>query len=269
MAKNKIHSTAIIGTNVTIDPTTEVGPYTVIEDDVIIGKNVKIWPHVFIGSGTRIGDENQIHTGAAIGDYPQDIAFKNTKTYVTIGRRNIIREYVTIHRGTKEGTVTEIGDDNFFMALSHIGHNCIIGNRIIIVNGAVLGGYVVVEDQAFLSGNVAVHQFCRIGKLAIIGGFAGVNKDVPPYMAVRGESRIRSINLVGLRRAGINRAVISEIKNAFRVIYRSGLNVSNAIKKLEENGPCEEIRYLIDFIKKSKRGISKYQPSKEGREDSN
>ncbi len=255
-----IHPTAIVSKRAEIDPGVEIGPYAIVEDDVKIRKNVKIYARAYICRNTQVDEGTQIHMGAVLGHLPQDLAFKGKETYLKIGKRNIIREYVTIHRGTKEGTATEIGDENFLMALSHIGHNCVLGNKVILANGVLLAGYVSVEDQAFISGNVVVHQFCSIGRLALIGGFSGVNKDVPPYMAVRGPSIVYSVNLVGLRRAGFKNSVIKEIKEAFTLIYRSNLNASQAIDKiLKEHKPGKEIMHLIEFIKKSKRGICKYR----------
>ena len=253
-----IHPTAIIGKRTKIDPTVSVGPFAIIEDDVKINKNVKIFAHAYICSGTVIGDDTQIHMGAVIGHTPQDIAFSGKKSYTKIGKRNIIREYTTIHKGTKEGTATEIGDDNFLMALSHVGHNCRLGNKVILANGALLAGYITVEDEVFISGNVVVHQFCRIGRLAMIGGFSGVNKDVPPYMTVRGASTVRAINLIGLRRAGFKNSLIKEIKEAFRMLYRSDLNTKQALKKISSELKGEEINRLIKFISESKRGVCKY-----------
>ncbi|UCD55795.1 MAG: acyl-ACP--UDP-N-acetylglucosamine O-acyltransferase [Candidatus Omnitrophota bacterium] len=254
-----IHPTAIVSKHAEIDPSVEIGPYAIVEDDVKISKNVKIYARAYICRNTRIDEGTQVHMGAVLGHLPQDLAFKDKETYLKIGKRNIIREYVTIHRGTKEGTATEIGDENFLMALSHIGHNCVLGNKVILANGALLAGYVSVEDQAFISGNVVVHQFCSIGKLALIGGFSGVNKDVPPYMTVRGPSSIRAINLIGLRRAGYGRNAINEIKQAFKLIYRCGLNTNQAVEKILEDNPGKEVKHLVEFIKDSKRGICKYR----------
>ncbi|MFH1380639.1 MAG: acyl-ACP--UDP-N-acetylglucosamine O-acyltransferase [Candidatus Omnitrophota bacterium] len=253
-----IHPTAIIGKRAKIDPSVSIGPYAIIEDDVKINKNVKVFAHAYICNGTQIDEDTQIHMGAVIGHLPQDIAFSGKISYTKIGKRNIIREYTTIHRGTKEETATEIGDDNFLMALSHVGHNCKLGNKVILANGALLAGYVNVEDEVFVSGNVVVHQFCRIGRLAMIGGFSGVNKDVPPYMTVRGASTIRAVNLVGLRRAGFNNSLIKEIKEAFKLLYRSGLNTKQALEKILLEKKGKEITHLVNFIKESKRGICKY-----------
>ncbi len=250
-----ISNLAVIDKGAVLEKDVEVGHYAIIEGGVKIGPRVKIWPHAYICQGTSIGEETQIHMGAVIGHIPQDIAFKNEKTGLIIGKRNIIREYATIHRGTKDGSNTVIGDDNYLMALSHVGHNCEIGDKVIISNGALLAGYVKVEDSAFISGNVVIHQFCRIGTLAMIGGFSGVNKDVPPYMLLRGPSIVRSINLVGLRRAKVAPCAIRAIKEAFRFLYRSNLNISQAVEAMEKLEPSGEITRVLEFIKGSKRGI--------------
>ncbi|NQT21841.1 MAG: acyl-ACP--UDP-N-acetylglucosamine O-acyltransferase [Candidatus Omnitrophica bacterium] len=254
-----IHPTAIVDKKSNISSDVEIGPYAIIESDVKIGKGVKIYPHSHIMNYTEIGDGTRIHTGAVLGDVPQDIAFKGGKTSLIIGKNNIIREYVTIHRGTKEGSSTVIGDNNYFMGTSHLGHNCDVGNNVIVANGALLAGYVTVEDAAFISGNVVIHQFSRIGTLSMIGGFSGVNKDVPPYMSVRGPSVVCAVNLVGLRRAGIDRKAITEIKEAYKIIYHSDINTKQAVEKILERNPGKEVKYLVDFIKNSKRGICKYR----------
>lgn len=255
----KAHPTALVSKRAEIETGCEIGPFAIIEPDVKIGKAVKIYARAHILNGTRIGEGTEVHMGAVLGHVPQDVAFKGKKSYLKVGKRNIIREYVTIHRGTEESSTTEIGDDNFLMAHSHVGHNCRIANKVTLVNGALLAGHVNVEDGVFISGNVVVHQFCRIGKLAIISGFSGVHKDVPPYMAVRGVSRVRALNLVGLRRAGFKKEVMKELREAFRLMYRSGLNTSQAVEKILKLNPGKEVLYLVDFIKKSKRGISKYE----------
>lgn len=262
-----IHPTAIVSKHAEIAPGVEIGPYAIVEDGVKINKNVKIYARAYICKNTQIDEGTEIHMGAILGHVPQDLAFEGKNTYLKIGKRNIIREYVTVHRGTKEGTVTTIGDENFLMALSHVGHNCALGNKVILANGVLLAGYVNVEDQAFISGNVVVHQFCNIGKLAMIGGFSGINKDVPPYMTVRGPSTIRSINLIGLKRAGFNPDAINEIKKAFKLIYKSGLNTTQAVEKILEGNPGREVKHLVEFIKNSKRGICKYGGTLEDGED--
>jgi len=250
-----IHPQAIVDKSAEIAVDAEVGPYAIVEGGVRIGPRVKIWPHAYICNGTTIGEDTQIHMGAVVGHLPQDLAYRGEETYLNIGKRNIIREYATIHRGTKVGSSTAIGDDNYFMAMSHVGHNCEIGSRVIVSNGALLAGYVKVEDGAFISGNVVIHQFCRIGTLALIGGFSGVNKDVPPYMLLRGPSIVRSVNLVGLRRAKFSADTINKIKEAFRLLYRANLNKSQAVEEIRKMGPSGELERLLEFIKDSRRGI--------------
>jgi UDP-N-acetylglucosamine acyltransferase len=252
-----IHPTAIVGKHAQVAPSVEIGPYAIVEDGAKIEKNVKIYARAYICKNTEIGEGTQVHMGAVLGHVPQDLAFEDKETYLKIGKRNIIREYATIHRGTKEGTTTEIGDENFLMALSHIGHNCVLGNKVILANGALLAGYINVEDQVFISGNVVVHQFCSIGRLAIIGGFSGVNKDVPPYTVVRGVSTIRAINLIGLKRAGFSAKAINEIREAFKLVYNSDLNTNQAIEKILDTKSGKEARHFAEFIKNSKRGICK------------
>jgi UDP-N-acetylglucosamine acyltransferase len=250
-----IHSLALVDDHASLAEDVEIGPYAIVEAGVKVGPRVKIWPHAYICSGTEIGEDTQVHMGAVVGHLPQDLAHEGGASYVVIGKRNVVREYATIHRGTKEGSSTVIGDDNYFMALSHVGHNCEIGDRVIISNGALLAGYVKVGDAAFISGNVVIHQFCRIGTLAMIGGFSGVNKDVPPYMLVRGPSIARSVNLVGLRRAKFSADAIRTIKEAFRLLYRSNLNISQAVEEIKKLGPSKEMDVLIEFVTSSKRGI--------------
>ena len=254
-----IHPTAIVDKNSDIASDVEIGPHVIIEPDVKIERGVKILPNSYIFSNTKIGEGTQIHMGVVLGNVPQDLNFEGKKSFLIIGKHNIIREYVTIHRGTKENTSTIIGDNNFLMATSHVGHNCNIGNNVIIANGALLAGYVTVEDACFISGNVVVHQYCRIGRLSMIGGFSGVNKDVPPYMSVRDPSVVWSINLVGLRRAKFDKKTINDIKEAYNFIYRLGLNTEQAIEKILELKPGKEVMHLVDFIRNSKRGICKYR----------
>lgn len=253
---NSIHPSAIIGKNVQLGEGNEVGPGCVIEDGVVLGSRNKLWMNVYVGPGTTIGDDNQIHMGAVVGHLPQDLAFKGGPTFTTIGHRNTIREYVTIHRGTKEDSATVIGDDNFFMANAHIAHNCQIGNHVILVNLASLTGYCVIEDGAFLSGIVGLHQFTRIGRLAMISALSAVNKDVPPYMLCGGRPAvIQGLNVVGLRRAGFPPAIRSEIKRAYKLLYRSDLNVPHALGAIEKECNSHEVKHLVEFVRASERGI--------------
>ncbi len=233
-----IHPSAIIGKNVEISIGNTIGPHVVIEDNV------------------KIGSHNEIHMQAIIGHVPQDLHYKNETTFTKIGNHNQIREFATIHRGTKADSSTVIGDSNFIMAYCHIAHNCIIGNHVIMVNQASLTGYCEVEDRAFLSGMTGFHQFTRIGKLALVSALSASNKDIPPYMICGGRPAVvLGINVVGLRRAGMSAAVREEIKKAYKFLYRSGLNVSQALKKIKKQLHSDEVKHLVSFIEKSKRGL--------------
>ncbi len=254
-----IHPTAIIDPKAEIAPDAEIGPNVVVEANVKVAKGVKVWANTYLTGWTKIGANCQIHMGAVIGHLPQDISYKHQESHLVIGKNNVFREYTTVHRGTKEGTATVIGDDNYFMGLSHVAHNCQIGNGVIICHSAVLGGYVTIEDRAFISGSAGVHQFTRIGKLAMLGGMARVIKDVPPYMLVEGNSTVRALNTEGLRRANLSIEVRGEIKKAYKLLYRSGLNTTQAIEAIESQLKSDEVRHLVDFIKGSKRGICKHK----------
>ncbi len=257
-----ISELAVVSKGARIAGGVEIGPYAIIEDDVEISSGVKIWPHAHICGGSRIGEKTEVHMGAVVGHLPQDLSFDpKVKTSAVIGKGTVIREYATIHRATKEGLATQIGDNCYLMATSHVGHDCHIGNNVILANGSLLAGHVEVGNNSFISGNVVVHQFCRIGDYCIIGGFSGVNKDVPPYMLVRGPSVLRSVNLVSLRRAKFPKETIHKIMEAFKLLYHSDLNTSQAIDEIKKLGPSKELDHLVEFIQSSKRGICKYKYS--------
>ncbi len=251
---------AVVGKKARIAKDVEVGAFAIIEDDVEIGPGVKVWPHAHICSGAIIGEGTEVHMGAVVGHLPQDLVFdKNKKTGLVIGKRCVIREYATLHRSTDESSPTTVGDDCYIMAVSHVGHDCHIGNHTVIANCALLAGHVTVEDYVFISGNVVVHQFCRIGALSMIGGFTGINKDVPPYMLVRGPSVVRSVNLIGLRRAKFSRETIDGIREAYKFLYLSDLNTAQAIEEMKKLKPSKELDHLMEFVQNSKRGICKYK----------
>jgi len=258
----KIHPTAIVSKKAKLGSNVEIGPYCIIEDNVEIGDNTKLWQGVYAASGTTIGRGCQIHIGAVLGHIPQDIAFEGKVSYLKIGDRNIIREYVTVHRGTKEESSTVLGNDNFLMTLSHLGHNCRLGNNIVICNNTLLAGYVDVEDFSFISGNCVIHQFVRIGKLVMIGGGARIGKDVPPYMLAERDSFVTSYNTVGLKRATFSANILSEIKKAYKLLYLSNLNMNTALLEIEKESKTQEMKHFVEFIKSadSKRGICRYQP---------
>jgi len=254
----KIHPTAIISAEAQLDEGVEVGPYAVIGRDVKIGRNTIIGPHAMIDDFTHIGSSCHIFQFASIGSMPQDLKFSGEKTRVVIGDFNIIREFVTIHRSTTADIgVTILGDHNLIMAYCHVAHNCKLGNHIIMSNGATLGGHTHIEDYAIIGGLTGVHQFSRIGAHCIVGGASGVNKDVPPYTTVAGNhARPFGLNLIGLKRRGFPEETIKALKKAYRIIFRSQLLLDAAIKKVEaEVEDYPEVRYFVQFIKESKRGV--------------
>jgi UDP-N-acetylglucosamine acyltransferase len=255
---NKIHPTAIVSPLAKLGSNNIIGPYVIIEDEVTIGSNNTIGPHAVLMGNTTIGDDNKIHSGAIIGDLPQDLSFKGQESYLIIRNNNQIREHVTIHRGSKHLSKTSIGDNNLFMTASHIAHDCEVKNNVIIASGSLVSGYVKIEDNAFVSGNVVIHQFCRIGKLSMIGGGSRINMDIPPYMSAVGHSAsIQTINLVGLRRANISLESRNDIKKAFKYLYRSHLSVSSALELIKNECYSNEVRDLEIFIQNTKRGITK------------
>jgi UDP-N-acetylglucosamine acyltransferase len=268
---NNIHPSATIGKGAKLGDGNEIGPGCIVEDGAILGSRNKLWMNVYVGPGTTIGDENQLHMGAVVGHLPQDLGFKGGATGTRIGSRNTIREYATIHRATKEGGATTLGDDNFLMANAHMGHDCRVGNKTIFVNLATLAGHCVVEDGALLSGMIVVHQHTRIGKLAMVSGLSAVNKDVPPYMMCGGRPAvIQGLNVVGMRRAGLKPDVREDIKRAFRLLYRDGLNVPHALEAIDKECRTPEARAILEFVRASKRGISAGigAESEEGEEES-
>jgi UDP-N-acetylglucosamine acyltransferase len=256
-----IHPTALVDSKAELDDGIEIGPYCVIEKGVSISEGSRIGPHVIIREGTEIGKGCQIFQFASIGEAPQFLGYKGEKTSLQIGHHNIIREFVTLHRGTvKGGGKTVIGNDNFFMAYSHVAHDCQIGNQVVMANGATLGGHILIEDYAIIGGLAAVHQFCRIGTHAILSGLTGVSQDVPPYMMAAGSrARLYGLNTVGLKRHQFSEQTIRALKKAYRIIFRSGLTLEKAVKAVKEDdiSLIREVRHLLDFIQYSKRGISR------------
>jgi UDP-N-acetylglucosamine acyltransferase len=256
-----IHPTAIIDPKADISEGVEIGPYTVIEKGVSIGEGTKIGPHVVIREGTQIGKRCQIFQFASIGEAPQAIFYRGEKTSLLIGDQNIIREFVTLHRGTTKGVgKTVIGNDNFFMAYSHVAHDCQIGNQVVLVNGATLGGHIMIEDHAIISGLSAVHHFCRIGTHAFVSGLTGVSLDIPPYtLAAGNRAKLFGLNIVGLKRHHFSEETMKALKKAYRIIFRSGLTLEKAMKTLEEDeiSQTPEVQHFFDFIQHSKRGISR------------
>jgi UDP-N-acetylglucosamine acyltransferase len=251
-----IHPTAIINPRAEIHEKADIGPYVIIDSPVKVDRGTRVMAHAYLTGWTEIGEDNIIHMGAVIGHEPQHGAYKGEKTYLKIGNRNIIREHAQVHRGFEAETATIVGDDNFFMNHAHVAHNCEIANRTIIAGGALLAGHVMVEDDAFVSGNCVVHQFVRIGKLAMLRGLSRTSRDVPPFCMMDDTHTVRGINRVGLERAGYSKEKIREIQRAFSLLFRKKGNLSQAMQELEAKGNLpEEVIYLLDFIKASERGV--------------
>lgn len=253
----KIDPTARIASGVELAPEVEIGPGVIIEGPARIGRGTRIQAHAYIGPYTTIGEHNLISFGAVIGHEPQDYAFQGEESYTVIGNHNIIREYVTIHRGSRPGSATRVGNHNFLMGLSHMAHNSSLGNRVIVVNGALVGGYVAVEDQAFISANCVIHQFCRVGRLALMRGLSRTSRDVPPFCILDGTHTVRGLNLVGLRRAGFQREQVQPLRQAFKLLFYRPVNISAAVKRVEAEVPLTpEVDYLLQFIRQSERGVA-------------
>jgi UDP-N-acetylglucosamine acyltransferase len=253
-----IHSTAIIHPKAIIGAGCEVGPYCVIGEHVTLGEKCKLHSHVVIDGHTKLGAGNEIFPFASIGLKTQDLKWTGGVTRTEIGDHNTFREYVSIHSATSDGGVTLVGSHNHVLAYSHIAHDCRIGSRIIMSNAATLGGHVTVEDHAVISIS-AVHQFCRVGKFAMIGGCSKVVQDVPPFMIADGNpAETRTINKIGLERNGFSDEAQTALRQAYKIIFREGLTTSNALAKIEAELPAlPEVKYLVEFIRASERGICK------------
>ncbi len=253
-----IHKTAIVSDKAQVADDVEVGPYSVIGPKVKIGPRVKISSSCFIDGNTAIGSGCAIYSGAVIGSPPQDLKYKGEDTLLVIGENNIIREFSTINTGTEEGGgITKIGDNNLIMAYSHIAHDCSVGNNCVLANCATLAGHVTIEDRVVIGGLAAVHQFCRVGKISIIGGCSKVVQDIPPFSTCDGHpAKIYGLNSVGLRRAQISGKSISDLKSAFKHFFFSGLSKAHALEKSLSIPQSPEISYLVDFVKASSRGLA-------------
>lgn len=253
-----IAPTARVHPDAWIGPQTVVGDYVVIEADVRIGAFCRLEPYVYVKRWTTLGDHNEISAGTVLGTDPLDKAFTGERSYLRIGSYNKIREHYTISRGTRPESATEIGDGNYIMTSGHIAHNCRIGNNTVICSCALLAGYVEVEDQAFISGGVEIHQFSKIGRLAMIAGGVRVNRDCPPFFLYAGlYAEPKGLNIVGLKRAGFKGEEIAALKKAYRLLYRAGLKLEEALARMEREIGGEHVRHLIAFIRRSERGIAR------------
>ena len=251
-----VAATARVHPNAQISAHAVIGEYAIVEEDVSVGPFCRLEPYVYLKRWTTLGERNEISAGTVLGTDPLDKGFTGERSYLRIGHGNIIREHYTISRGTQPESVTEIGDGNYIMTSGHIAHNCKIGNNTVICSCALVAGYVEVEDQAFISGGVVVHQFSKIGRLAMIGGNTRVNKDVPPFFLYSGFNvEAKGLNLVGLKRVGVSAEQIVALKNAYRLLYRSGLQLEAALCQIETEIRTPEAAHLVRFIRASKRGI--------------
>ncbi len=253
----KIDPTALVDKGADLADGVEIGPYTIVEGGVRIGEGTKIASHCLIASGTEIGEECKIHHGAVLGTIPQDLKFQGEKTRLRMGRGNIVREYATLNRGTKQRGETRVGDNNLFMAYSHVAHDCWIGNNVVLANAVNLGGHVEIEDFAILGGMVPVHQFVKIGAHVMVGGGFRLSKDVCPFVTVAGYPlKVTGLNLIGLRRRGFPSRTIAILKRVFQILFRSPFNVSQALKVIQEEvEPIPEVKTVVEFIGRSERGI--------------
>jgi UDP-N-acetylglucosamine acyltransferase len=254
-----LHPTAIIHPRAQIGPDCDIGPYCVIGEHVVLGARCQLHSHVVIDGHTRLGEENEIFPFASIGLQTQDLKWKGGITRTEIGDHNTFRESVTVHSATGDGEVTKVGSHNHILAYSHIAHNVVLGDHIIMSNVATLAGHVTVEDYAVVGGLAAVHQFCRIGRMSMIGGCSKVVQDIPPYMIGDGNpAETRTINKVGMERNGVSEDAQAALRQAYKILFREGLTIPNALARIEaELPPLPELQYLAQFVRTSDRGISK------------
>jgi UDP-N-acetylglucosamine acyltransferase len=253
-----IHESAIIDSGAEIDGNAEIGPFCIIGSGVTIAGGVKLQSNVVIEGNAEIGEGTQIYPFASIGLPPQDTKYKGEESGLRIGSNNVIREYVTVHRASVGGDgLTELGDNCFIMAYAHIAHDCKIGTSVIMANAATIAGHVSIGNHSVLGGLVAVHQFTRIGDYSMVGGLSGIGQDIPPYMIASGpRAKLFGLNVVGLKRHGFSEEAISELKKAYKILFREKNTLKQAIKKVQEELPfTDEIQHLIDFINQNKRGI--------------
>ncbi len=260
MRRVMIHPTAVVHPRAHLDETVVVGPGAVIDAEVTVGPRCVIGPHAYLTGHTTLGADNRVHAGCVLGEAPQDLKYTGAPTRLRIGDRNVFREHVTVHRANTPEEDTVLGSDNFLMAHSHVGHNCRLGDRIILANGAALGGHVTVQDRAFISGNCLVHQFVRVGTLALMQGGSAISKDLPPFTVARGENAICGLNVVGLRRAGVSDQDRLELRRLYRFLFRSHRNLREAVAAARSQFVSELGQLLLDFIAASRRGVCGERP---------
>jgi UDP-N-acetylglucosamine acyltransferase len=256
-AAAQVHPTAVVSAEAVLADGVVVGPYVVIEGAVSLGPDCLVRPHATVCGPLTMGRGNVIFSGAVLGERPQHLKYNNEATSVEIGDYNIFREHVTIHRGTSQSWTTKIGSHNFFMVNSHVAHDCRIGNRCILANGALLGGHCELADNVYLSGNSAVHQFVRIGRLALLSGCSATTKDIPPFVIQQNIDTVVGVNVIGMRRAGLSHSQIDAVREAFKVLFRDNLVLPAALAKLERDlGQVDVVAEMIGFLRQSHRGIN-------------
>jgi UDP-N-acetylglucosamine acyltransferase len=253
----RVDPTAIISTEAELGPAVEIGPYAVIEGPVRLGEGCLIRPYAHLIGPLSMGRNNQVFSGAILGEKPQHLKYADEPTCVEIGDDNIFREHVTVHRATTHSWKTIIGHRNFFMANCHIAHDCRIGNSCIMANGALLGGHCIVDDNAYLSGNCAVHQFVRIGRLALLSGLSATTKDIPPFIMQQDFNNVVGVNVVGMRRAGMTPTQIEAVRRAYHVIFRENQSLPHALARAEQElGTVDVVQEMLAFIRASTRGVN-------------
>ena len=253
-----IHPSAVIHAKAQLDTTVMVEPYAVIDEHVSLGAHCRVGPHVHLTGHTTIGAHNRFHTGCVIGDAPQDLKYKDEPTRLRIGTHNIFREHVTVHRSNTTEEATVIGAHNFLMAHAHVGHNCVLGDHIILANGALLGGHVAVQDRVFISAYCLLHQFVRVGTLAMMQGHSGISQDLPPYTLAHGDNGICGLNTVGLRRAGFTSQQRLELKRLYHLLFCSGQKLSAALAAAKKEFTSQAACVLLEFISSSQRGVCRH-----------
>jgi len=250
-----IHPTAIVHPKAKVDSTVEVGPYAVIDEGVELKADCVVGPHVYLTGLTAIGAHNRFHAGCVIGDAPQDLKYQGEPTRLRIGDHNVFREHFTAQRANRPDTETVIGSHNFLMVNAHVGHNCIVGDHVIVANGALLAGHAEVADRAFISGNCLVHQFCRVGTLALMQGGSAISKDLPPFTVALRDNEICGLNVVGLRRAGVTADQRRELKRLYHLLFRSGQNLQAVVEAARKEFTSPAAKNMLEFIAGARRGV--------------
>jgi len=252
----RIHPTAVVSPEAELAEGVEIGPFAVIEGPVRLGAGCVIRPYVHLCGPLTMGERNVVYTGSVLGERPQHLKYNDEPTRLEIGDNNVFREHVTVHRGTSHSWATRIGNDNYLMAHAHVAHDCQIGNRCIFANGALLAGHCIIADNVFLSGNCAVHQFCRVGRLALLSGCSISSKDVPPFALMQGFTCICGVNVVGMRRAGMTHAEIDAVRHAYRILFGQGQVMIEALAQVERQlGASTAVTELVGFIRQGGRGV--------------